>query len=340
MRNYSLEPFRVAVIGCGAISVTGHLPALRLTPEIKLVYIVDTNKERAKTSADEFGATHYSTNYTDIIGKVDGAIIATPPGGHEEIACRLLSNGIHVLVEKPMANTAESCQKMGQAANSANKTLAIGMIRRYYWADRFIKDAISSGVLGDIIEFKFENGYPFAWPSVSPFILSRKEAGGGVLMGLGSHVLDTLMWWFGKPLKTEIWTDARGGLDSECLLQVQIASGGTGTVELSRSRQLSNSVSISGTKGNIYAPFYGNKVEITLKPSGITLEGVAVDQDAIFGMDQDVPSVMAIQIRDWVNASIEGRPPAATADEVTTSIQLIEELYAKQQLMDLPWTKV
>lgn len=340
MRDYSQDPFRVAVIGCGAISITGHLPALRLTPEIKLVSIVDISEERARQAAKEFGAEHFSANYADIVGKVDGAIVATPPGSHEEITCFLLQHGLHVLVEKPMANTAESCEKMVTAATQAGKVLAVGMIRRYYWADLFIKDAIASGLLGEITDFRFENGYPFTWPSVSPFILSRKEAGGGVLMGLGSHVLDTLIWWFGMPIKTDVWTDAQGGLDSECVLHLEIKGGGKGVVELSRSRQLTNSVSISGTKGSIVAPFYGNKVELTLKPSGITLGGVAVSPDTHPGLEQDVPSVMAIQIRDWVRASVEGKIPAATGHEVTSSIALVEECYRKQQLMDLLWTKI
>ncbi|MFZ4779491.1 MAG: Gfo/Idh/MocA family protein, partial [Terrimicrobiaceae bacterium] len=211
--------------------------------------------------------------------------------------------------------------------------------RRFYWADRFVKNALKSGVLGEIVDFQFENGYPYAWPSASPFILSRAEAGGGVIMGLGSHVLDTMLWWLGQPSASETWTDARGGLDSECLIHFEMPGGARGSVELSRSRTLSNSVTIRGTQGILHAPFYGNRVEIQLDPSGLRVCGVVAPRIPAIGPVQDVATVMAEQIQDWIRAVRDGFPPAASGKEAMASISLIESCIATQREMDLPWTK-
>src|SRR5262249_35614124 len=97
-------PVRVALIGCGAIAESMHLPILAGHEEIRLVALVDRNLERARQLAEGYAVAQVVADAAELRGgEVDAAIIATPPFHHAPCALALMERGIHVLVEKPMA---------------------------------------------------------------------------------------------------------------------------------------------------------------------------------------------------------------------------------------------
>src|SRR5690606_5517433 len=131
-----------------------------------------------------------SCDYRDIVGRCDAAIIATPHHFHAEPAIALLNAGVHVLVEKPMATTVTDCERMCVAAETSGSLLVVGMIRRFFWSNRFLKHLILTGSFGAVKHFEIEDGGVYAWPSASRFIINKEHSGGGVLIGNGSHVMD------------------------------------------------------------------------------------------------------------------------------------------------------
>ena len=96
---------RTAVVGTG-VQGERHAQKFAALSASELVAIVDSNVERATVVAKDLGAQPF-TDYRDLIGMVDAVALATPTSTHFEIASTLLENGIHLLIEKPIATTVE-----------------------------------------------------------------------------------------------------------------------------------------------------------------------------------------------------------------------------------------
>jgi len=190
--NNSGNKIRLAIIGCGAIAEQGHLPGAMLAPEVEVAVLVDNDMGRAETLAARFGVGAARGGLDGIEKLADAAILCLPHHLHCPVALDLMQRGMHVLVEKPMALTVSECDQMIAAAEQAGVVLGVGLMRRYFRCALFLKQVLTSGTLGPVQRFRIEDGGVYAWPSASPFILSKAHSGGGVLMGNGSHVMDSL----------------------------------------------------------------------------------------------------------------------------------------------------
>lgn len=330
---------RMAIVGCGAIAEHGHLPGAALTPQIEVTALVDRNRKRAELLGGRFQIDRLLDNVDGLHKVADCAVVATPPGSHRSLAVELARQGLHVLVEKPMAPTTADCDAMIEASERSGTVLAVGMARRFYPADLYVKHLLDREIMGRVHSFRFEDGYPFTWPLASNFILSREQAGGGVLMGLGSHILDTVVWWFGDPVSFEYYTDEMGGIESECLLEMKFPSGVTGKVELSRSRQLQNQYSIECQEGLIEAPYFAQTVRLAFHDSDSALQGSVVHPDGTRRGEWSTAQAMAAQLEDFAAAICSGRPARASGRDVKRSICIIEHCYRMGQPLAAPWRR-
>lgn len=332
------QKLKLAIVGCGAIAELGHLPALAGHEDGEVVVLVDSNRARAQKLADKFGVPTVMESVAGLEKLVDAATIATPPSSHLPLASALMRAGVDVLVEKPLANSHEECQEMDRVAVETGRVCAVGMLRRFYWADRHVKQVIEAGLYGPLRSFTAENGYPFEWPSASRFILSKAEAGGGVLMGLGSHMLDTLFWWLGEPENFNFRSDAHGGMDSECLVEMTMPDGARGTLELSRSRQLANSYVLDFELASLKLPLYGNVLETQLKGSPyLVRDTVTPASDPSAKVDDFQP--LRDQFTDFAAAIRSRGTPMSTVSQVARTIGFIGRCYAAAQPYPMGWIK-
>ncbi len=120
-----LEKVRVAVVGAGQFG-RNHVRVAGQSPRAELVAVVDLHPERAA----EAGRLALS-DYRDLRGKVDAAIVATPTAVHAEIGCALLEAGIDVLVEKPIAPDLASADRLIAAAAANGRILQVGHLERF-----------------------------------------------------------------------------------------------------------------------------------------------------------------------------------------------------------------
>lgn len=123
------EPLRLAVIGVGHLG-RHHARILSAIPEARLTAVVDIDKERAAEIAGASGATAL-TDFRDLLGRVDGVVVAVPTELHAEIAVPFLELGTPVLVEKPMSRTLADADRMIVAATAGNTVLAVGHTERH-----------------------------------------------------------------------------------------------------------------------------------------------------------------------------------------------------------------
>jgi predicted dehydrogenase len=129
LRSPLLNKVRIAVVGAGAFGAN-HLRVLHEAEDAELVAVVDTDAARAQAAGEKFGCVAL-TSFTDLEGKVDAAIVAVPTTLHAEVGCELLSRGIDLLIEKPIATTLEQAEQLIATAARHDRVLQVGHLERF-----------------------------------------------------------------------------------------------------------------------------------------------------------------------------------------------------------------
>jgi predicted dehydrogenase len=132
--------------------------------------------------------------------QLDLVSIVTPPYLHHEMTLAALERGCHVLCEKPFALNLAQAREMLAAARQAGVVHAVDHEFRYLPARLKMKELVESGYLGELLTVRISAQSDMLLdPQARPWTWWHdREKGGGILGALGSHLIDTLRWWFGE----------------------------------------------------------------------------------------------------------------------------------------------
>jgi len=297
---------------------------------LKHLTLVDTDEHRAGTVGTAFGVKNRIQDYHEILGEVDGVIVATPHSSHHGIAMDFLREGAHVLCEKPLAVTAADAREMIAQAEQSGVTLSVNNTRRLYPSFKAVKKLILDGSFGKIRSITYLDGEDFSWPTVSGFFFDRQSSK-GVLLDLGAHALDAICWWIGrKPDLISCRTDSFGGPEGAVSVKFQNESS-QGEVRLSWLARLQNRYSIECEDAHISGGTKDwGKLTIRLgseKPRIMEVESAG-----------DSWRILSERMVDNFLGVIGGKcDPLVPAREVVESIRLIDESYAAAERFDMPW---
>lgn len=193
---------RVGFIGAGGIAGGLHLPGYQALSDVEIVAVADVNPSALASFAARagVGAEGCFTDYHEMLDKVklDAISVCTPNEFHTQPTIDALSKGINVLVEKPVAISAERCRKMVAAAEKAGRILMIGQTLRFSGAGEQMKFWVDKGEIGDIYFGRAQYLRMRGAPG-SPGFISRELAAGGPIYDIGVHVLDLTLWLMGFP---------------------------------------------------------------------------------------------------------------------------------------------
>lgn len=200
-RVLSMNIVRVGIIGAGAIASDVHIPSyLKKGDKVEIVAIADVAVERAQEVAEKFAIPHAFGSYQEMLAevKLDAVSVCVPNKFHAEATIAALEAGCHVLCEKPPAMTVEEAELMVKAARDADKFLTYGFHYRYTPEVEIAKSFIDADELGDIYSARVHairrRGIP-GWG-----VFTNKELqGGGPLIDIGVHMLDTALYLMGYP---------------------------------------------------------------------------------------------------------------------------------------------
>jgi predicted dehydrogenase len=330
------KKLRLAVVGCGANAAINHLPAIAGSARVEPTVLVDIAVSRAEHLARQYNVPAVVSDYRAIEGIADAAIVALPNHLHAPVTIELLNRGIHVLVEKPMALSASDCDAMIQAATGSGRTLAVGLEFRFFSDSQFIKRLLTEGLLGRISHFDMRTGIISDWPLESNYLFDKERAGGGVLMDLGIHMVDLLLWWLGDCATVDYADDSCGGVESNCEIQLEFAGGARGMVELSRTRNLRNSCIFHGEHGRLGFETWSENPEFRLD---------FIDHESYLGghlggarLVRDCESAIEREIDDFAEAIESGREPLVNGAEGRSTIQFVERCYRARRPLRLPWS--
>lgn len=137
MNNPSSEaadtPIRTAIIGCGTVSQTIHIPNLKSLESFQIVAICDTVRDRADGVADRSGVNQVFYDPIELYDacEIDAVLVCTPPYARVETILPAVERGLHVFAEKPLSITTSDANVLVDAAEKTDTIAMVGYMKRY-----------------------------------------------------------------------------------------------------------------------------------------------------------------------------------------------------------------
>lgn len=193
------SPYRVAVIGCGAIC-GNHIKAIQYAGQT-LCALCDILPERAQAVIEKFGLDRVPiyTDYQALLEteRPDAVHICTPHFLHAPMAITVLQKGIHVLCEKPLAISTRQLDELRTAVENSQAQLGVCHQNRYEANMLRLKemaDGRVAGAFGSVVWHRDASYYNSAdWRG------TWDREGGGVMINQALHTLDLMQWICGFP---------------------------------------------------------------------------------------------------------------------------------------------
>lgn len=188
-------PVRLAIIGAGTIGTIHGLCSLE-APEAVVTTVWSRSAEKATQLAQRLGAkvcgsVEEAVNSPD----VDAALICTPTFLHEAHAMAAIRAGKHVICEKPLTRELSTAQGVIEAARQAGVQLHVAHVVRFFPEFRRLHDLVQQGAIGQPALVRMTRASSF--PHGSGDWHNEITLSGGVVLDMGIHDLDWLLWTFG-----------------------------------------------------------------------------------------------------------------------------------------------
>ena len=201
-------PVSIVAIGAGN-RTSKYLEYVKQHPDrVRLVGVVELNDIRRQSVAERFGLepSQCYADYHDFFRnpvQADAVMICTPENRHFEPAMLAIEAGCHVLLEKPIAQTLEECQAIGEAARKKGVLVSVCHVLRYHPYFMKVKELVDSGELGHIISINHRTsvGVDRAAHGFVRGIWRSERLSNPMLMSKCCHDIDFLLWLTKTPCR-------------------------------------------------------------------------------------------------------------------------------------------
>jgi predicted dehydrogenase len=275
--------------------------------------------ERARKLAEKYAAPRWYDHVPDLLADpdVDAVYVATPVNVHAEHVIAAAQHGKHVLCEKPMALNVAECQQMIDACAAHGVKLMVCFPMRFVPQHQRMREVVQGGGLGEIV---FARVQLAKWYPLDPTVWRSDPArsGGGVLMDLGSHLLDFLRFVVGEIVEVSAAVSHRAfdvPVEDTAAVRVRFANGGHGFVDTSFSVfHAQNLVEIYGTRGTLF------RAPGDAGPRLITAAGEEV-------LTGEPVQVYRAEMEHFSQCILDGTEPVSTGADGLRNITLIQAAY-------------
>jgi predicted dehydrogenase len=261
---------RLAVIGAGHLGRFHAKLACELD-NAELVAVVDPVAETAQRLAAEC-RTAAATDISKVLDKIDAAIVAAPTSLHHAIGRQLLSRGIHVLMEKPLAGTLAECDDLVGLAEANRCVLQVGHIERFNPA---FKQALAYAGDARYVTAARYGGYTFRSTDI------------GVVLDLMIHDLDLTMALVASPVVevSAFGLPVIGPHEDVAMARLHFADGRLADLSASRvSYHAARQMQIWSSSGHVSIDF-GSRTAVVAEPAAPLREG-RFDPDQLTGEEK------------------------------------------------------
>jgi len=194
------ESIGIGIIGAGGIARGVHIPGYRKLPNVKVLAVADTVEAARSAAAQEFEIADAYADFREMLKRDDihAVSVTTPNFMHAEATIAALEAGKHVLCEKPLAMNAVEGAAMVEAAQRTGNKLMCGYHFRFNSHVQTLKRFAQKGAFGNMYYARVQalrrRGIP-GWG----FFTSKEKNGGGPLIDIGVHMLDSTLHVLGFP---------------------------------------------------------------------------------------------------------------------------------------------
>ena len=330
----------LCLVGCGNIA-RAHWRGIRYhAPKVDVKAVVDANVESAQAMAERTGAKAFSSLGQALAeGSFDAVDIMLPHDLHEQAAAEAFAAGKHVVLEKPMAHTLESAERILALAAKADGVFMIAE-QAQYWPDvAKAKQLIDEGAVGEVLAARacFYDPLTHDPQAPKPWRFDLARAGGGIVIDGGAHWIRPLRMMLGE-IDEAIGVSGRHvpGMEGESWAQAlfRFRSGVTATFNMllyDSPVGATHDFRITGTAGEIIIE-HGREGRLLLfdkaNPDGKEVMRAFPGKVDSFGAE----------LHDFSLAVLDGKPleaePAFSLGEMRTALALYRSIASRR------WEKV
>lgn len=303
----AVQPLRVAVVGAGLMG-RFHARVVAEHPATELAVVVDAAPDAERVAWERRAGWLQSLDELLAGDLPDAAIVSVPTAEHAAVALDLLRAGVPVLVEKPIAATADEARELIAAAEDAGVALAVGHVERFNPAVRALEERLHDDELGRVFQFHARRLSPFP----------QRIGDTGVAHDLATHDLDVMCVLAGTPVRisSELDRKAHGSREDLLAALLRFDSGAIGLLEVNwltptKVRQLT----VTGERGMFVVDYleqhltlYENAQATERWPALDVFDGVTEGNVTRFAITREEP--LRAQLTAFVRA-VRGEAPVA-----------------------------
>lgn len=241
---------RIGLMGCGAVAMYGHLPALIENEQLELAAVFDPSAERLQQVREQLGVT---AGFTDVEAffkaGLDAVTITSPAPAHFENVLACAERGLPVLCEKPLAMNENEARQMIAAMHEAHTPLYTAFCYRYSPVAMKIRQLVREQAIGEVRSLRLV----YTWDVHGKYVDRNPAAGlsprregrmaeGGPMVDCGTHQIDLARWWLQSPVinfaghgawidgyeaPEHIWLHMDHACGAHCCVEISYAYGHT-----------------------------------------------------------------------------------------------------------------
>lgn len=330
-----MSALRLAVIGAGHLGRI-HAKLAKSSEQFEVVGVADPSPAALQLVTDQLGLPTF-TDYTQLLGKCDAAIVAAPTMLHYEVASTLLRSGVHVLVEKPLATNPEQAGRLVQIARHHNRVLQTGHVERF--------NPVWTAAIPHLRQPKYIEGM-----RAGPY--SGRSTDIGVVMDLMIHDLDLVL----SLVRSEITHISAsgiavvGGHEDLAEARLEFANGCIASLRVSRlATQATRKMQIFAAEGYANIDFSASEVQIVKVSEQLLNRDISLDQlsaaermaakDSIYGAMLSMQTIsapsrnaildeqndFALSIRSGVSPAVSGEDGYQAVDAAARVLEAIAD---------------
>ncbi len=312
---------KAAVIGVGSMGAN-HARVYKELPGIQLVGVADAHEPTARNVANRFNVPGFS-DYKKLIDETqpDVVSLAVPTVHHRDVGLELISRGVHILVEKPIASTVAQGEELVRAAAEKGVTLAVGHIERFNPAVSELRRRIREGMMGRV--------YQVSARRLSPYPARIRDA--GVVIDLASHDIDLMRYLIPSSI-SRLYGETLQSINSdrEDLFTgvMRFANGVVGILDVNwMTPKKVRSLTITGARGYFTCDLLSQELFFFENEAGPSqwdqlsmLRGVA--EGNILGIKIPRQEPLVAELRDFTDAIVQQRATTVTGSDGLESLRI------------------
>jgi len=307
-----MKKIRVAVVGVGYLGKF-HAEKYASLPQVELVGVVDSDKTRAEEIAASLGTTAFA-DYRQLAGKVDAVSVVVPTSMHFEVGSFFLSNGINLLIEKPITTTVAEARELIAIAAAKGLVLQVGHLERFNPALAAVRGTMHKPGFIDAVR-------------IAPYKPRGTDV--SVVLDLMVHDLDIISTIIGSGIKS---VSASGAMVYSATpdivnARIEYQNGAVANVTASRvSLKSERKLQVFQEDAYITVDFQNRKSSVCRKGEGESAPGVP----AVIIEEIEVPQRDQIlaEIEAFLASVVDGRPAVVSGEDGMRALEmalLIEE---------------